>query len=489
MHSTTSLHLLTQDAYLSKREQLSANPILQHQYSLRIRQKPNYNHTTCGTLSYISPEILGMIENNMPGSENDEQHTNNSARQGGAGKRHHGGVGYDGKSADVWSCGVILFYMLFRRLPFDDNSIQKQLRKIAIADFTFPDEDGMKQLPNRSASNDSRQSQQHGGIMEDYEKISHTAKALIREILNPNPVLRPTIQQIKEHSWFYQGTSVKHKQVKTRIIEGASQLEESKHPASHSENIITPKLGTQVKINAFELLSYCYGRTMSEVFDPRVFYNLKNIQKISLKQNPMSSFSKAKTSHGDLSMTYNEIVQQGNLNEAAIEQRYSLQHQHLVSVYRPEKTFSKIKQILEQENYHLTVMYESLDISLEVKKQQRVILPQLLLKIVPNSDSQIQLRVLFHLRQLTPTLYLVFINETHLQLQRKGQFGKPSTVSADQRLQIEQAYEKFVKWLLPQMREGLKVKDGDMQSTRRGKSQLLSQNMGKSMLGLSVRKV
>lgn len=80
----------------------------------------------------------------MPGSENDEQHTNNSSRQGGAGKRHHGGVGYDGKSADVWSCGVILFYMLFRRLPFDDNSIQKQLRKIAIADFTFPDEDGMK---------------------------------------------------------------------------------------------------------------------------------------------------------------------------------------------------------------------------------------------------------------------------------------------------------------------------------------------------------
>jgi serine/threonine protein kinase len=29
--------------------------------SRRIRRRPNFNHTTCGTLSYIAPEILGMI--------------------------------------------------------------------------------------------------------------------------------------------------------------------------------------------------------------------------------------------------------------------------------------------------------------------------------------------------------------------------------------------------------------------------------------------
>ena len=53
-------------------------------------QNLNLNHTDCGTINYIAPEI---IKNK----------------------------GYDGQKTDIWSCGVILFYMVTGRKPFDND--------------------------------------------------------------------------------------------------------------------------------------------------------------------------------------------------------------------------------------------------------------------------------------------------------------------------------------------------------------------------------
>ena len=67
-------------------------------------------HTTCGTLNYIAPEI---VKN----------------------------TGYDGQMADIWACGVILYFMMTGRRPFDDESVHKLLDKIIVGDFKFPQDD------------------------------------------------------------------------------------------------------------------------------------------------------------------------------------------------------------------------------------------------------------------------------------------------------------------------------------------------------------
>jgi serine/threonine-protein kinase SRK2 len=91
--------------------------------------------------------------------------------------------GYDGKQADVWSAGVMLYTMLFARYPFErpedktlkgDARIQKVLHRIIKVDYEIP-----------SSS-----------------KASPELKDLITKVLVADPKQRMSIAQIQQHPWF-----------------------------------------------------------------------------------------------------------------------------------------------------------------------------------------------------------------------------------------------------------------------------------------------
>eukprot|EP00842_Homolaphlyctis_polyrhiza_P004792 jgi/Hompol1/5313/HPOL_004326-RA len=67
--------------------------------------------TSCGSPHYASPEIIK-------------------------------GVRYDGSSADVWSCGVILYALVTGNLPFDDENIRRLLNKVKTGMFFIPEHVG-----------------------------------------------------------------------------------------------------------------------------------------------------------------------------------------------------------------------------------------------------------------------------------------------------------------------------------------------------------
>lgn len=100
--------------------------------------------TACGSPQYVAPEVL---------SES----------------------GYNGHLADVWSCGIILYYMLAGTLPFNDTNQNGLFMKIQRGQYRMS------------------------------SAFSDEAKDLISKILVVDPTKRITLDEIQKHEWFLGG--------------------------------------------------------------------------------------------------------------------------------------------------------------------------------------------------------------------------------------------------------------------------------------------
>jgi serine/threonine-protein kinase SRK2 len=92
-------------------------------------------------------------------------------------------TGYDGKMADVWSAGVMLYTMMFARYPFErpeDKNLRphertnKVLMRILKVDYVIPER----------------------------PPISEEAKDLLRKLLVKDPNERLSLSQVQKHPWF-----------------------------------------------------------------------------------------------------------------------------------------------------------------------------------------------------------------------------------------------------------------------------------------------
>ncbi|XP_050216292.1 CBL-interacting serine/threonine-protein kinase 4 [Mercurialis annua] len=146
--------------------------------------------TACGTPAFAAPEVM--------------------ARRG-----------YDGGKAEAWSCGVILFFLLSAKLPFDDTNIAAMYKKIQRREYQMP------------------------------SPISKSAKSIITQLLDPNPNTRMSLEQVMKHSWFL-------KNYELPTPNSIFELEQTKYCKFDTSNV-----------TAFDIISLSSGLDLSGLFDSR----------------------------------------------------------------------------------------------------------------------------------------------------------------------------------------------------------------------------
>ncbi|GLJ46954.1 hypothetical protein SUGI_0990850 [Cryptomeria japonica] len=135
--------------------------------------------STVGTPAYIAPEVLSKRE-------------------------------YDGKIADVWSCGVTLYVMLVGAYPFEDPEDPRNFRntigRILSVQYSIP----------------------------NYVYVTTECRHLLSRIFVANPAKRITLPEIWNHPWFL-------KDLPRELLEGAEagyQYDDPLHPLQSEEEIM-----------------------------------------------------------------------------------------------------------------------------------------------------------------------------------------------------------------------------------------------------------
>jgi len=111
----------------------------------RVFQDQEQMHATCGSPSYVAPEVL------------DKDYT---------------------FKCDLWSAGVILYILLCGKVPFGGNSDREIMRNVTRGKYSLTDP--------------------------AWEHISDSAKSLVAQLLEVDPVKRLTASQALAHPWIEQ---------------------------------------------------------------------------------------------------------------------------------------------------------------------------------------------------------------------------------------------------------------------------------------------
>mmetsp|Transcript_9347 Transcript_9347/g.21078 ORF Transcript_9347/g.21078 Transcript_9347/m.21078 type:complete len:877 (+) Transcript_9347:289-2919(+) len=146
MHDSNVIHrdLKLGNLFLSKTMNIKVGDF---GLACRVDSTDEKRKTICGTPNYIAPEVI----------------------EGNKEKRGHS------FEVDIWSMGVICFTMLVGKPPYESRDVKSTYRRILANEYSFPQ-----------------------------GKVSDDARLLISSMLQTDPKMRPSLDEVRQHPFFTQ---------------------------------------------------------------------------------------------------------------------------------------------------------------------------------------------------------------------------------------------------------------------------------------------
>jgi calcium-dependent protein kinase len=98
-----------------------------------------------------------------------------------------------GKECDIWSLGVVMYFILSGTQPFKSGKIENLFVRILSGDYDFAGK--------------------------EWESVSHQAQSVIIKMLKVDPEMRPSINMLLKHEWFNKALTDTKTELSMTIIE------------------------------------------------------------------------------------------------------------------------------------------------------------------------------------------------------------------------------------------------------------------------------
>ena len=319
LHSNRIIHrnIKLKNMFLTEKMELKIGGFL---CVIKLENEGEKLTTKYGTLSHMAPEIF------------DDQ------------------IGYS-YEVDIWSLGIIIYELLIGKLPFNPKDGLTIYEIIKSNDYSFPED----------------------------TIISNSAKNLISQILNSDPSKRPSLDQILNHDFFKQGTSIP-KKLPTSFLSCAPSLPYIRKymPSVEKDGIINKPLN----ITNTQLYSYNNNQIEDEEKN-KIDNNVKELYLLKSKELDYKHDIDLKKQE-----TQNNIVKNNHIENIKKIKNMNIEEMEKIKNKNKKDEYIHIEEIEKIKNKNKKDEYTHIEEMEKIKNKKEIDMKEMEYKLIEQNNKK-----------------------------------------------------------------------------------------------------